>query len=288
MNGTLTLKYNQTQKPTSYHTHKTLFKKRLRSSITKKLNAEAVYYHEARYLDPRVSRWLSTDPAMGEYLPSAPINDEARKRNGNLPGMGGVFNYVNLHVYHYAGNNPVKLVDPDGRSPTVSDYHTLSRLISFAGEIKQTGSVNGIDLHIAASSYGCFARAHLIADALVGMGFNVGFAYADGPLRYGQDSNNPDALRFDYHVAAAVDIGGAKFVIDPYYSNEYHGGITSFSEWTDKQNALDSYLLPLDKDMMKAWYNTYNKNPDLTISDYTGKWLNHFSNTGEYDYNGFD
>jgi hypothetical protein len=26
-----------------------------------------------------------------------------------------VFNYVNLHVYHYVGNNPVKLSDPDGR-----------------------------------------------------------------------------------------------------------------------------------------------------------------------------
>jgi hypothetical protein len=30
--------------------------------------------------------------------------------------MGGIFNLVNLHVYHYAGNNPVKYVDPDGRA----------------------------------------------------------------------------------------------------------------------------------------------------------------------------
>jgi RHS repeat-associated protein len=74
-----------------------------------------LYYYGARYLDPRTSRWLSADPAMGEYIPVAPINDEARRRNGNLPGMGGVFNYVNLHVYHYAGNNPVKYTDPDGR-----------------------------------------------------------------------------------------------------------------------------------------------------------------------------
>jgi hypothetical protein len=59
--------------------------------------------------------WLSADPAMGEYIPQAPINDEARKRNQNLPGMGGVYNYVNLHTYHYAGNNPVKYVDPTGR-----------------------------------------------------------------------------------------------------------------------------------------------------------------------------
>jgi RHS repeat-associated protein len=74
-----------------------------------------LYYYGARYLNPQTSLWLSADPAMGEYIPAAPINDEVRERNGNLPGMGGVYNYVNLHVYHYAGNNPVKYTDPDGR-----------------------------------------------------------------------------------------------------------------------------------------------------------------------------
>jgi hypothetical protein len=58
--------------------------------------------------------WLSADSAMGEYIPRAPVDDDARKYNQNLPGMGGVFNYVNLHTYHYAGNNPVKYVDPTG------------------------------------------------------------------------------------------------------------------------------------------------------------------------------
>jgi hypothetical protein len=56
---------------------------------------------------------------MGEYVPGAPVNDEARERNGNLPGMGGVYNYVNLHTYHYAGNNPVVLSDPDGKKMVI-------------------------------------------------------------------------------------------------------------------------------------------------------------------------
>jgi RHS repeat-associated protein len=81
----------------------------------KELDEETgLYYYGARYLNPQTSMWLSADPAMGEYIPRAPVDDDAKKYNQNLPGMGGVFNYVNLHTYHYAGNNPVKLVDPTG------------------------------------------------------------------------------------------------------------------------------------------------------------------------------
>ena len=80
----------------------------------KELDTETGYYYfGARYLDPKTSRWISVDPAMGDYIPSAPVNDEARKRNQKLPN-GGVYNYINLHAFHYANNNPIKYVDPDG------------------------------------------------------------------------------------------------------------------------------------------------------------------------------
>ncbi|WP_024468473.1 RHS repeat domain-containing protein, partial [Treponema pedis] len=74
----------------------------------KELDEETgLYYYGARYLDPKYSRWLSGDPALNDYIPKATVDDEAKKHNENLPGMGDVFNVVNLHVYHYAGNNPV-------------------------------------------------------------------------------------------------------------------------------------------------------------------------------------
>jgi RHS repeat-associated protein len=102
----------------------------------KELDAETgLYYYGARYLDPKTSRWLSGDPAMQDYIPSAPVNDEVKKRNGNLPGMGGVFNYVNLHVYHYAGNNPVKYTDPDGEWLNFAVGAGIGFVTAAAGEV---------------------------------------------------------------------------------------------------------------------------------------------------------
>jgi len=133
-------------KPITYYCYKPLFQKHLRRLTRKRLDAETgLYYFGARYLDPRTSRWLGVDPAMhqGDYIPSAPIDDEARKRNGNLPGQGGIYNYVNMHVYHYAGNNPVKYVDPDGEKVflaynKIHGYNTHGKKVPFQSTFYHT------------------------------------------------------------------------------------------------------------------------------------------------------
>ena len=115
-----------------------------------------LYYYGARYLDPKYSRWLSGDPALSDYIPKAPIDDEAKKHNEKLPGMGGVFNVVNLHLYHYAGNNPVKYEDPDGRE---SGLLTDSDSVPFAGHsahyvevYNSDGSSRGFNLYEVGST----------------------------------------------------------------------------------------------------------------------------------------
>ncbi|MGN0756639.1 RHS repeat-associated core domain-containing protein [Treponema sp.] len=70
----------------------------------KELDEETgLYYYGARYLDPKYSRWISTDPALSTYM------------SGSSAG-GGIYNHLNFNLYHYAGNNPVRYTDPTGMS----------------------------------------------------------------------------------------------------------------------------------------------------------------------------
>ncbi|MGN0350227.1 MAG: RHS repeat-associated core domain-containing protein, partial [Roseburia sp.] len=61
-----------------------------------------LYYYGARYLDPKYSRWLSTDPALSAYM------------SGSDVGRGGIYNSINFNLYHYANNTPLKYTDPTG------------------------------------------------------------------------------------------------------------------------------------------------------------------------------
>jgi len=136
-----------------------------------------LYYYGARYLDPKYSMWISTDPALGEYIPQAPINDEAKKNNQNLPGMGGIFNTVNLNLYHYAANNPVKYTDPDGND-IKGVFRGLVNMVSAGFEV-----AGGVFL-MGGAAAGEIGSVGLATPAAVAVGV-VGFAaFVDGMANF--------------------------------------------------------------------------------------------------------
>ena len=246
-----------------------------------------LYYYGARYLDAKYSRWLSTDPAVGEYVPLAPVSDEARKHNEKLPGQGGIFNVVNFQLYHYAGNNPVKYTDPDGRA-------SLDELRALAKSFRAEGKAGDKNLYLRPVNLRrdcCFARASIIADVLRRKGYKVNYAFANHPKRPNSES------RFSYHIAACVEIDGENYVVDPLYNLECpYSGLSKFDQWVNFQDAdngdkrfQDSGIMPgYDKDgkpkenmFIKGFYDAYNQNNDLSIPEYAEKLMNYFKETGE-------
>jgi len=204
---------------TNYHHYRSLYGRSEKRFTGQILDQETgLYYYGARYLDPRTSRWLSGDPAMyqGDYLPSAPINDEAKKRNQNLPGMGGIYNIVNMHVYHYAGNNPIRYVDPDGR-----DIYN----ITFFGVGAKVNVGGGITFGIAFDDKGQFATS---INLNVGMGIE---ATIDTPItpsftvtKGSNISDLPSIGPYRYETSTSVTASVVAGIILDLATNEIVGG----------------------------------------------------------------
>jgi RHS repeat-associated protein len=76
---------------------------------SQELDAETgLYYLNARYYDPRVGVFTSTDPALGaEYWGTT----------GFDPGLRGVYEPRLISGYCYANNSPIMYSDPGGRCP---------------------------------------------------------------------------------------------------------------------------------------------------------------------------
>ena len=77
----------------------------------KELDEETgLYYYGARYLDPAGARWQSVDPMWKKYMGMSP--------------------------YNYCAENPVKMVDPDGRIILFAEGCSEEFKKSFAAAIK--------------------------------------------------------------------------------------------------------------------------------------------------------
>lgn len=75
----------------------------------KELDPTGLYYFGARYYDPQVSLWMSTDSAIEKYL----------QTDGK-----GIYDSSNFSLYAYCGNNPLKFIDPDGNIKVIARFVT--------------------------------------------------------------------------------------------------------------------------------------------------------------------
>jgi len=207
-------------------------------------NETGLYYYGARYLDSKTGRWLSGDPAVGDYVPSAPVNNEARKRNESLPGMGGVFNYVNLHVYHYAGNNPVKYVDPDGK------IVNLGAALVGAG----IGAVVGAAFAIANGGSGEDVAAAIVGGVVTGgmtgltMGGSLAVQIGTGALAGTAGYMASSMVKGDTYVAEGITgsaMGGAAGVMVSHIAGAITRGIGRYlsnQKITEVANNITNWL----------------------------------------------
>jgi len=112
-----------------------------------------LYYYGARYYDPRISLWISPDPALGEYLPNAKQQESKYKLDpefamllGQTPAMtiqdvvdpskngsrsagnanslptSKIYDPRSLATYAYVKHSPLRYVDPDGRTEVTVNF----------------------------------------------------------------------------------------------------------------------------------------------------------------------
>ena len=227
-----------------------------------------LYYYGARYLDPRYSRWISTDPALGEYIPQAPINDEAKKSNQNLPGMGGVFNHINGNLYAYAGNKPVKYTDPDGRVvDTIWDIgFTLYDIGSAIYKSSKGDNSGWIDVGLDAA-------------AILVPGIPAGLSKIDDAVKLARKADKiGDAVR------TADKVGDTAKVLKSSRPNQVHHFATNKNSRYTKQmsDIADKYGLKLDGDWNKELLPHQGRHPN-DYHDFVLDGMNRASNEAGSD-----
>ncbi len=191
----------------------------------KELDPETgLYYYGARYYDPVLSKWISADPILGKYLPTG-----NKDSDNNLPGAGGVYRSVNINLYHYGLNNPLKYVDPTGQfstetggkydvfrstkittgywaldntvMPLVSEVHDAAALLA-------NGAINGLGYAIEGAHW-------LATDVLGGSegdfeGLGVWFGLFGGPLSQSGRLSSAAKIGTEFQGAKLSTYSGGK------------------------------------------------------------------------------
>ena len=189
-----------------------------------------LYYYGARYLDPRYSLWISTDPALGEYIPAA--GKATASDAGSLPGMGGVFNHINANLYHYAGNNPVKYIDPDGRIITNSGDIYMQSSTSLLGN-SETETI---------SNYGCTLTSY--TRMAMALGANVTLDDANSLAIEKKLYVKDNLLTLENGVALVNALLKANGITDVTiaYDSSANGETNGYNAYIQKENSENEFF----------------------------------------------
>ena len=117
-----------------------------------------LYYYGARYYEPRLSRWMSADPAGWELVDP--------DKNEHLLISG-------LNWYSYTENNPIKYDDPSGGIPTVVIGAAVGGAVgAVAGVVSAVAQGNTSFREIAGGAAGG-AISGAVTGALIGSGVGI-------------------------------------------------------------------------------------------------------------------
>ena len=134
-----------------------------------------MYYYGVRYYDPRLSLWISTDPLQEKYF--------------------------NSSSYCYVLNNPLRLIDPDGKKVVASDENAKRNIINTLSDAEAKYvqfDKNGLLNHDLLSKYNGVSENFSALKALSESSTNYIFSVSDKDINEkqffekGTDPNYPD------------------------------------------------------------------------------------------------
>ncbi|MDA3905428.1 MAG: peptidoglycan DD-metalloendopeptidase family protein [Bacteroidales bacterium] len=212
-------------------------------------------YYGARYYDAKLSRWISVDPILASYLTGKPA--------------GGVYNPINLNLYHYAENNPVMFTDPNGmwtnpvKKSLIRGYSTVGQTSNGIyrphhntfGTVRTDGAYYpgfsaGNPADVANQATHTHSQKHSGVDILASGGTTI-YSVGDGKVESVIDSDSGDY--------------GKRIIISFKYNYSIWNRLGDFFRGASK--AEKNYKKSMDGQTLFASYNHLSDTGGLTIGD---------------------